>query len=78
MKTIQILFAILICVSCNKKNKTYDLYNCSCPQEILDMKSKNGSIYWDCSWQASYNNGKVSYITDENGKLLSLVRTYKN
>ena len=40
--------------------------------------SPNNEVPWDCTWEASYNNGRVSFITNENGELLALVRTTPN
>ena len=77
MKKIYYLLTFVTLLSCNKKDKAYNLYECSCPKEISDA-GPNQNIYWDCSWQASYNNGKVKLITDKNGKLIALSRTSLN
>ena len=76
MKKTFFLLLLLALISCNKNDGSYDLYNCSCPKEILSA-GQGQDIYWDCSWQAAYNNGKVKLVTDENGKLLAITKTYK-
>ena len=76
MKHMIIFLLGILFFSCKTDITEYDLYHCSCPQEILDMAAEEDSVYWDCTWQTAYNNGRVSYITKEDGTLLSLVRTY--
>ncbi len=73
------LFTIVVVSfnSCNKQEKVYNLYRCPCPKEILEMVDNESDIYWDCSWQASYNEGKVFLKLDEDGELLYVTRTYK-
>ena len=57
-------------------DKEYDLYHCDCPKEILEMVVDESNVYWDCSWQASYNNGKVTLKLNEEGEILYITRTY--
>lgn len=64
-------------ISCNKDEKVYDLYRCPCPKEILEMVDNEYDVYWDCSWESSYNEGKVCFKLDEDGDLLYISRTYK-
>ena len=77
MKKTYYLLALVSLLSCSKNDKSYDLYKCTCPKEISEI-APNQDIYWDCSWQSSYNNGKVKLITNKNGKLLALSRTGLN
>ncbi len=74
----RIIFFLLVAVffSCKTDTTEYDLYHCSTPQEILDMAAEGDTVYWDCTWQTAYNNGRVSYVKNDDGTLLAIVRSY--
>lgn len=80
MKQILIIsLGIFLASSCttkqeNKEQIKNDLYVCSVPQEITDI-APGQDIYWDCTWEASYNNGRVKLVTGDNGNLVAIVRT---
>ena len=76
MKQIILMLLVTAILSCNTDETKYDLYHCPCPQEILDMAAEGESVYWDCTWQTAYKNGRVSYIKKDDGTLLAIVRTY--
>lgn len=79
-KVLSIILATFLISACTTGNvetsneREYRLYTCDVPVEILEM-SPNNEVPWDCTWEASYNNGRVSFIKDDNGELLALVRT---
>jgi len=79
-KILSLALGILLISACTTGNvdtteqTKYNLYSCDVPQEILDI-SPNNEVPWDCTWEASYNNGRVTFIKDDNGELLALVRT---
>ena len=76
MRYLLFTFSILLFNSCKKEHKEYDLYHCDCPKEILEMVVDESNVYWDCSWQASYNSGKVTFKLNEEGEILYITRTY--
>ena len=39
------------------------------------MVAPGQDIYWDCTWQASYNNGRVKLIKGDDGNLVAISRT---
>jgi hypothetical protein len=76
MRCLIFTLSFLLFISCKKEQKKYDLYHCDCPKEVLEMVDDESNVYWDCSWQASYNNGRVKLKLDEDGEILYITRTY--
>ena len=79
-KVLIIAFGILLVSSCTMTSQEdgeqikRDLYHCDVPKEITDI-APGQDIYWDCTWEASYNNGRVRLITGDDGNLVAIVRT---
>ena len=79
-KVLSIILATFLISACTTGNvetsneREYRLYTCDVPVEILEM-SPNNEVPWDCTWEASYNNGRVKLITGDDGNLVAIVRT---
>ena len=68
------IFIFSSCTTSQTEDTQYNLYRCEVPAEIVEI-APGQDIYWDCSWQASYNNGRVKLIKSDSGNLVAISRT---
>ena len=75
---LTIALGVFIFSSCTteqtKEVTQFDMYQCDVPSEIADI-APGQDIYWDCAWEASYNNGRIKLITGDDGNLVAIVRS---
>jgi len=71
------IFIFSSCTTSQTDDTKYNLYQCDVPTEIVEI-APDQDIYWDCAWQASYNNGRIKLIKGDDGNLVAIVRSKPN
>jgi len=69
MKNLLFLFALigLLLISCDNTPTVYATRTCERPFDIPDTLRNGATVYWDCSWDASYRLGYVKVRYDTSG-----------
>ena len=52
-----------------------DIYVCNTPNDIPSKFASGRNFYWDCEWQACYNEGDVfiKWVDDDENKSTELI-----
>lgn len=72
---IILLLCQIIYEESQKPKINRDIHVCNIPDDIPSKFASGGNVYWDCEWQACYNDGDVfvKWVDDDKTKGAKLI-----